>query len=93
MFEGTFESERIFYYYIPEHVPKPHVWGQYNSEPNKWFYLCDFYNMKDEMPVANRFVSMIARIHQNSIGKKDRYGFHVSTHLANIPNDNNWQHL
>ena len=89
--EGTFESEKIFHHYIPEHVPKPHVWGEYNSEPDKWFYLCDFHQMVDEMPVADRFVSMITKVHRTSMGEEDRYGFHVPTYLANIPNENSWQ--
>ncbi|CAF9931127.1 MAG: hypothetical protein HETSPECPRED_007794 [Heterodermia speciosa] len=91
IFEGTFESEKIFHEYLPEHVPKPHAWGEYQSEPDNWFYLCDFHDMVDEVPAVDRFVSIVARVHQNSMGKKDRYGFHVPTHLANIPNDNSWQ--
>ena len=72
-------------------MPKPHAWGEYKSEPDKWFYLCDFHDMVDEVPAVDRFVSIVARVHQNSMGKEDRYGFQVPTHLANIPNDNSWQ--
>ena len=81
----------MFHEYLPEHVPKPHAWGEYKSEPDKWFYLCDFHDMVDEVPAVDRFVSIVARVHQNSMGKEDRYGFGVPTHLANIPNDNSWQ--
>ena len=47
--------------------------------------------MLDEIPIPHSLVSIIASVHQNSMGKDDRYGFSVPTHLANIPNDNSWQ--
>ena len=72
-------------------MPKPHAWGEYESEPDMWFYLCDFHDMIDEVPEIDRFVSIVARLHKTSLGKEERYGFHVPTHLANIPNDNTWQ--
>ena len=57
-----------------------------------WFYLCDFHDMVDEVPAIDRFVALIAAVHKDSMGKEHRYGFDVPTHLANIPNDNTWQH-
>ena len=66
-------------------MPKPQAWGEYESKPNNWFYLCDFHDMVDEVPEIDRFVSIVAQVY------KERYGFHVATHLANITNDNTWQ--
>ena len=79
------------YRYLPQHVLKPHGWGKIESESNIWFYLCDFHNMKDEVPEIGRFVSIVAKLHRDSMGKEERYGFEMPTHLANIPNDNTWQ--
>lgn len=47
--------------------------------------------MVDEVPEIGRFVSIVAKVHRESMGQEDRYGFDVPTHLANIPNDNSWQ--
>lgn len=93
MMEGSYESEKIFYHYSPAHVPRPVSWGAYAADANKWFYLSAFHDMVDEMPEAKAFVSMIVQIHKASMGKSPggAYGFHVATHLANIPNDNTWQ--
>ena len=91
IFEGTYEFERLFHEYLPEHVSKPYAWGEYESQPDMWFHLCDFHDMVDEVPEVDRFVSIVARLHTNSRGKEDRYGFNVPTHLANLPNDNRWQ--
>ncbi|KAL8746736.1 MAG: hypothetical protein Q9190_001294 [Brigantiaea leucoxantha] len=89
--QGAFESERLFHEYLPEHVPKPHAWGGYKSEPDTWFYLCDYHAMIDKVPEPDRFVSIVARVHRDSMGREDRYGFDVPTYLANIPNDNSWK--
>ncbi|KAL4746266.1 hypothetical protein BDW72DRAFT_185231 [Aspergillus terricola var. indicus] len=93
MMEGSFESEAAFYRYSPNHVPKPIAWGSYESDPNMWFYLSAFHDMVDEVPAAEEFVPIIADIHRASAGHSPngQYGFHVPTHLANIPNDNTWQ--
>ncbi|PGH17279.1 hypothetical protein AJ79_01162 [Helicocarpus griseus UAMH5409] len=93
MMEDNFESEKIFHHYSPEHVPKPIAWGNYESDPTTWFYLCDFYEMEDELPDPEEFVSVIVQIHKTSMGKSPngQYGFHTLTNLAYIPNENTWQ--
>ncbi len=91
MMEGTYHSERIFHTYLPENVPKPYAWGNFKSDPSTWFYLCDFHDMVEEVPEYRRFVSLIAKVHRESMGKSERYGFDVPTYLGNIPNDNTWQ--
>ena len=91
IFQGTYESERLFSQYLPDNVPKPITWGNYESDAQTWFYLCNFHDMVDRVPAIEQFVSIVARVHKDSMGKESRYGFHVPTHLANIPNDNTWQ--
>ena len=91
MMEGTFHSESLFYEYVPNHVPKPYAWGIYQADPSTSFYLCEFHDMTDEVPEYRKFVSIIAKIHKASMGQREKYGFDLPTHLANIPNDNTWQ--
>jgi protein-ribulosamine 3-kinase len=93
MMEGSFESESAFHFYSPDHVPKPIAFGSYDDDPATWFYLCEFRDMMDEVPDPADFVPVIVGIHKASMGKSPngQYGFHVPTHLANIPNDNTWQ--
>ncbi|KAL9043839.1 MAG: hypothetical protein Q9214_002984, partial [Letrouitia sp. 1 TL-2023] len=71
--------------------PYPLGWGEYTSEPGMWFYLCDYHDLVDELPEIDSFVSIVAKVHRESMGQEDQYGFDVPTHLANIPNDNSWQ--
>ena len=90
---GTYESEKAFFNYAPEHIPKPLAWGAYKSDPNTYFYLAEYHDMVDDVPDPREFVSIIVKIHQESMGHAPggRFGFHVPTHLANIPIDNKWQ--
>ena len=49
--------------------------------------------MVDEAPAPKVLVPIITQIHKASMCKSPlgTYGFHITTHLANIPNDNTWQ--
>lgn len=87
---GTFESEKTVYLFAPNNVPKPVAWGTYEREPDEHFYICDFFDMTDDLPDIQSFCALVARIHLDSMGKSTRYGFPITTHLANIGNDNSW---
>lgn len=59
-----------------------------------WFYLCDFHNLvEDVVPEVREFVSIIAKVHEESMGKEHRCGFDMLTHLIRLPHDNSWQSL
>lgn len=90
--EGSFESEKVLHEAAPENVPEPIAWGQYDSDPSTWFLLADFRDMREDMPEPSVFIPLIAHIHKTTMGKSPggKYGFHVPTYLANIPNDNAW---
>ncbi|KAL8989416.1 MAG: hypothetical protein Q9169_008365, partial [Polycauliona sp. 2 TL-2023] len=70
----------------------PVAWGTYKKDPDKHFYLCDFFNMTDDLPDVQRFCTLVARVHQDSMGKSpfNSYRFPVTTYLANIGSDNSW---
>lgn len=92
MMRGTFESEMTLYLFAPNNVPKPLAWGTYKKEPDKHFYMCDFYDMADDLPDIQKFCAIVAKIHLDSMGKSpvNKYGFQITTHLAYVDNDNSW---
>ncbi|KAI4105002.1 MAG: hypothetical protein LQ339_003619 [Xanthoria mediterranea] len=89
---GTFESEKTLYSFAPNNVPKPLAWGTYKKEPDKHFYMCDFYDMTDDLQNIQKFCATVAQIHNDSMGKSpnNKYGFQITTHLAYVANDNSW---
>ena len=92
MMEGTFAAENALYSAIPTHVPKPLAWGSYKSQPDMHFYICDFVDMLDDVPSAGQWAETVATLHLNSMGKspEGKFGFRVTTHLANVPMNNTW---
>ena len=93
MMEGSYGSEKIFHHYAPSHVPKPISWGWYAPDPDMYFYSCCFHDIVDGIPTPKSLVPIIAQVHKASIGKPPfaAYGFHVTTHLGNLPNANTWK--
>lgn len=91
MVEGDSKEHTSLKICLPDNVPEPPGWGEYMLEPGMWFYLCNYHDMVDEMPEIDCFVSIVAKVHRESMGREDRFGFEVPTHLANKPIDNSWQ--
>ena len=94
--KGSYHSEKLFNTYAAKHVPKPIAWGSYESDPEMWWLLSDFREMVEETPDVKDFVSIVVKIHNDSAGQgpdqpEGRFGFHVTTHLGYIANDNSWQ--
>ncbi|KZL79516.1 hypothetical protein CI238_05842, partial [Colletotrichum incanum] len=92
MMRGTFEAEQALYTFAPEHVPKPIGWGTYSADADTHFYLCEFVEMYDDLPSARGWATAVSDLHMSSMGKSptQQFGFHVPTHLANVPVDNTW---
>ena len=78
--------------YMIDAIPIVELIGQF-ADPDMYFYLCGFHHMVDEVPAPKVLVPIIAQIHKASMGKSPlgAHRFHVTTHIADIPNDNTWQ--
>ncbi|KAL8855330.1 MAG: hypothetical protein Q9178_008019 [Gyalolechia marmorata] len=68
--------------------------GGHKDEPGSHFYMCDFYSMTDDLPDISKLCAVVARIHLDTMGKSPngQYGFHVTTHLAYVDNNNSWSY-
>ncbi|KAK8075420.1 hypothetical protein PG997_010083 [Apiospora hydei] len=49
--------------------------------------------MYDTIPTAHDWAATVSRLHLNSMGRSPtgKFGFHVTTHLANVPVNNTWK--
>ena len=90
--KGTWEAENALYSFIPERVPRPVAWGTYAEDTNTHFYMCDFVDMYDDIPTPRGWAEGVSTLHLKSMGKSPtgQFGFHVTTHLANVPINNEW---
>ena len=92
MMKAAFESEKLVYSFIPEHTPKPVAYGSYHSQPDMHFYVAEYVEMDEEHPDPKAWAEVFVTLHKRSIGESPggKCGFHIDTHLANIPQDNTW---
>jgi hypothetical protein len=92
MMKGAFEAEQALHEHIPDRVPKPVAWGTHANDPDTHFYLCEFVDMYDEVPSPSDWATAVSQLHLASMGKSPtgQFGFHVTTHLANVPINNSW---
>jgi hypothetical protein len=92
MMKGAFESEKAVYSFVPEYVPKPVTYGSYHSRPDMHFYMAEYVEMDDTHPDPKAWAETFSTLHKRSMGRspEGKFGFHIDTHLANIPQDNTW---
>jgi fructosamine-3-kinase len=90
--KGAFESEKAVHGFIPDRVPAPLAWGTYATNPDTHFYMCEFVEMYDKVPNTNDWAAAVSQLHLASLGKSPtgQFGFHVTTHLANVPVNHTW---
>lgn len=77
---------------MPEFVPRPYTWGEFNqSEPKIYFFLSEFVDMSDRVPEPNQLCTKLARLHRDSVSPTGMFGFHITTCQGNTPQDVTWE--
>ena len=88
--KGEFEGTSAIYSITPEFVPKPIAWGTYKSSPDTHFYLCEFYDLVEELPDPGIFCARLAELHRSHSSPNGKYGFHVVTYNGDLPQENGY---
>ncbi len=90
MLRGEFESMRAIAKVVPTFVPTPIAWGTYAAHPSIHFFLCAFQDLSDDSLDIAKFCEKVAQMHLKSVSPTGQYGFHVTTHHGNLPQNNKW---
>ncbi|KAI9644446.1 hypothetical protein NHQ30_006467 [Ciborinia camelliae] len=90
MVKGEHEGTKAINAVIPKNMPRAIAHGTYAKDSNRHFLLNEFHEMKDEMPSAEQFVSVISELHQKSISPTGKFGFHCTTHAGNHSLNTAW---
>ncbi|KAI4232556.1 MAG: hypothetical protein LQ349_004928 [Xanthoria aureola] len=91
MMEGEFNSMTELHKLAPSFVPRPYAWGKFHlASPVTHFFLCDFIDMKKEMPDPVAFCARLAEIHLNSQSPTGQFGFPVPNCHGKIVQSNEW---
>ncbi|KAI0123278.1 Fructosamine kinase-domain-containing protein [Xylariales sp. AK1849] len=85
VFTGEYASMKALYEVMPELVPKPVGTGHYARDPDKWFFLCAFHEMVDDVPDVEEFSTMVAEMHKRGASPDGKFGFPVATYGGRLP--------
>lgn len=90
--KGAYEAEQSLYSYVPKVAPRPLAWGTYESDSDTQLYMCEFMDMSGDIPSSRESVAAVVKLHLTTMGKSPtgQFGFHVTTHLGNVPIGNSW---
>jgi protein-ribulosamine 3-kinase len=99
MIEGEFESLKAIHAVSPELVPKPHAWGKYDDTDIDtdtgspiYFLIAKFRKVGDQPPDPISFTAQLADMHRRSISPTGKFGFHITTCHAKLPQITNiWE--
>ncbi|KAF5675475.1 kinase-like domain-containing protein [Fusarium circinatum] len=74
-----------------EFVPKPIACGTYETISDTHFFLCEFREMKEDMPGPDEFASRLSKMHHKSVSPTGKFGFHITTYAGNLPQYVAWE--
>ena len=90
MMSGEHRAMSLMYDASADLVPRPLAWGTYSTIQDVHFLLCDFHEMKDELPDLSSFPAKMAKLHRETTSSNGKYGFWVTTFHGNTPLDHGW---
>lgn len=73
----------------PGFCPKPIACDCFQSNPDAYFYLCNFYDFVEGLPDSDSFCEQLARLHSTP-SPNGKFGFDCVTYNGNLPQDNTW---
>lgn len=77
---GEYKSMKEIYDTLPTAVPTPRGYGQYQDQPGKHFYVCDYIAATpDDLPDPVRLGSKLAELHHRSRSPNGMFGFYCPT--------------
>lgn len=91
MCEGEYESLKEMCTISPTFVTKPYAWGRLDQlEPETHFLLAEFRVVGGQPPEPARFTARLAEMHKSSVSPTGKFGFHVTTCHATVPQITNY---
>jgi len=91
MIQGEFESLKAIHGVSPSFAPRCHAWGKYR-ESDTYFLLVEFREVGEQPPDPSSFTKRLAEMHKNSISPTGKFGFHITTCHAKLPQVTNcWE--
>ncbi|KIM98368.1 hypothetical protein OIDMADRAFT_43383 [Oidiodendron maius Zn] len=88
--QGEFESTSSIHAIVGDFTPRPIIWGAFKSIPDTYYYICQFYELAEELPEPSEFCTKLAQLHQKSEAPNGKFGFHIVTYNGDLPQENGY---
>ena len=85
MIHGEFESMKVINSIAGEFAPEVYGWGSYCRDSDTYFLLSQFVDIGGESPDPIEFGAKLAEMHKKSRFSTGKFGFHVTTCVATLP--------
>lgn len=86
MMEGEYHAMAALHSTCPNFTPKPLTWGKFaTKEPETYFFICDFINMRTSLLSPKQICSKLAHLHTSSVSPTGAFGFHKPTCHGRFP--------
>jgi hypothetical protein len=80
MVKAEYESTKALHALTPDNIPRPWGYGSFAADPERFFYVQSFREMNEELPDVDKFVAVLAKIHQKE-SPNGMFGFHETSAL------------
>ncbi|KAL6721958.1 hypothetical protein ACLMJK_001063 [Lecanora helva] len=85
---GEYNSMKALSDVVPYLVPKPVAWGTLHQNQNLHFFITHFIDLDQQVINTRRLAAALADLHRRSVAPGAKFGFHVSTFVGHIAQNN-----
>lgn len=90
MAEAEFEGQKAISAIIPDNATEPIAWGYFVDDKTKAWFLTHFRNLLACSPPLQPFLSIVKKMHQQSVSPTGKFGFHVTPYYGPPPMRVEW---
>ncbi len=90
MAEAEYEGQKAISSVIPDHAVEPIAWGYYYGDRTKAWFLTRFRELLEETPPLVPLLSVVLKMHRESISPTGKFGFHVTPFYGPPPMIVDW---
>src|SRR5436190_24131424 len=90
MAEAEYEGQKAISAVIADNAVEPIAWGFFEGDKTKAWFLTSFRNLRARTPPLLPLLSIIKKLHQESVSPTGKFGFHVTPFYGPPPMIVDW---
>lgn len=66
------------------------AWGSFSGLRGAHYYVCKYYELKNDLPEPQDFCASVAALHRDSQSPNGKFGFDLVTYNGDLPQENSY---